>query len=309
MTILLANCLGPVARWAAPIRQALPDEEFFTDPENCKLDDVEVVLFSHGAPGIFPRLPNIKLIVALQAGVDALLKDPDLPADVPVVRSSPPQGDQMIMEYVLLHVLRHHREMPYFLENQRRLVWEKPEILQASDRRIGFMGLGLMAFKCATILRDIGFHVASWTRSEKDLEGVESFYGDHGLEPFMARTDILINVLPLTPDTEDILCGWTFKMMPKRACIINIGRGQHVVDHDLIAALDSGHLAGATLDVFRQEPLSTDHPFWAHPNITLMPHTARKTRPIDIAPQIVENVRRLRAGEPLLQLVNREAGY
>ena len=114
MTILLANCLGPVAKWANPIRQALPDEEFFTDPENCNLDDVDVVLFSHGSPGIFLRLPNIKLIVALQAGVDALLKDPDLPADVPVVRSSPPQGDQMIMEYVLLHVLRHHRRMPFF---------------------------------------------------------------------------------------------------------------------------------------------------------------------------------------------------
>jgi glyoxylate/hydroxypyruvate reductase len=309
MTILLANCLGPVARWADPLREALPREELFTDPENCNLDDVDVVLFSHGAPGIFPRLPNIKLIVALQAGVDALLKDPDLPTDVPVVRSSPPQGDQMIMEYVLLHVLRHHREMPFFLENQRRLVWEKPEIFQASDRRIGFMGLGLMAFKCAAILRDIGFHVASWTRTEKDFDGVESFYGDDGLEPFMARTDILINVLPLTPDTEDILCSRTFKMMPEGACIINIGRGQHVVDCDLISALDSGHLAGATLDVFRQEPLSTDHPFWKHPNITLMPHTARKTRPIDIAPQIVENVRRLRVGEPLLQLVNKEAGY
>ena len=309
MTILLANCLGPAARWAAPLGDALPNEELFTDPENCNLDDVDVVLFSHGAPGIFPRLPNIKLIIALQAGVDALLKDPDLPTNVPVVRSSPPQGDQMIMEYVLLHVLRHHREMPFFLENQRRLVWEKREIYKASDRRIGFMGLGLMAFKCAAILRDIGFHVASWTRTEKKFDGVESFYGDDGLEPFMARTDILINVLPLTPDTEDILCDRTFGMMPKGACIINIGRGQHVVDNDLIAALDSGHLAGATLDVFRQEPLSTDHPFWTHPDITLMPHTARKTRPIDIVPQIVENVRRLRAGEPLLQLVNIEAGY
>jgi len=152
MTILLANCLGPTARWADPIRDALPNEELFTDPDNCNLEDVDVVLFSHGEAGMFARLPNIKLIIALQAGVDALLKDPDLPADVPIVRSSPPQGDQMIKEYVLLHVLRHHREMPFFLENQRNLVWEKPEIYKASDRRVGFMGLGLMAFQCAAIL-------------------------------------------------------------------------------------------------------------------------------------------------------------
>ena len=134
MTILLANFLGPVERWADPIRAALPDEKLFIDPSDADLASVDIVLMSHGVPGIFSLLPNLKLIIALQAGVDGLLKSPDLPINVPIVRSSPPQGDPMIMEYVLLHVLRHHREMPFFLENQRQLVWKKPEIYQASDR-------------------------------------------------------------------------------------------------------------------------------------------------------------------------------
>lgn len=309
MTILLANFMGPVERWAAPIQVALPDEKLFTDLKNVDLASVEIVLLSHGVPGIFSRLPNLKLIIALQAGVDGLLKTSDLPFDVPIVRSSPPQGDPMIMEYVLLHVLRHHREMPYFLENQRQLVWEKPEVYQACDRCVGFMGLGLMAYKCAEILRDIGFQVACWTRTNKTGEGIQSFVGDDGLEPFLKRTDILINVLPLTPSTEDILCSRSLSMLPSGASVINIGRGQHIVDQDLIDLLDSGHLAGATLDVFRQEPLATDHPFWRHPKITLMPHTARKTRPIDIVPQIKENVLRLRANQPLLQVIDPHAGY
>ena len=143
----------------------------------------------------------------------------------------------------------------------------------------------------------------------KTNEGIKSFVDDDGLEPFLRQTDILINVLPLTPATEDILSARSLSMLPPGASVINIGRGQHIVDQDLIDLLDSGHLAGATLDVFRQEPLATDHPFWKHPKITLMPHTARKTRPIDIVPQIKENVLRLRANRPLLQVIDIHAGY
>ncbi len=309
MTILLANFMGPVERWADPIQAALPDEQVLTDLSNADLASVDIVLMSHGVTGIFSRLPNLKLIIALQAGVDSLLKTSDLPVNVPIVRSSPPQGDPMIMEYVLLHVLRHHREMPYFLENQRQLVWKKPEVYQASDRCVGFMGLGLMAYKCAEILQEIGFQVACWTRTKKNRGGIKSFIGDNGLEPFLRRTDILINILPLTPSTEDILCKRSLSMLPPGASVINIGRGQHIVDQDLIDLLDSGRLAGATLDVFRQEPLATDHPFWIHPKITLMPHTARKTRHIDIVPQIMENVLRLRANQPLVQVIDAHAGY
>lgn len=310
MSILLASTVGPPARWIEPIRAALPADEIFrTDPDAPDLSDVEVALFARKAPGIYARLPNLRLIIALQAGIDSLLDDPDLPVDIPVTRAGRPQGDQMIAEYVLLHVLRHHRNMPYFLTNQRAGIWDKPEVLEASERRVGFMGLGIIAMPCATMVRDVGFQVAAWTRTPKNVPGIENFRGDDALQPFLARSDIVINVLPLTKATENILCARTLAMLPKGAAVINIGRGQHVADDDLIAALDSGHLAGATLDVYRKEPLPTDHPFWSHPGITLMPHTARKSRPDHVAPQVAENIRRLRAGEPLLQLVDRDAGY
>lgn len=309
MSILLASTIGPAERWIEPLRTALPGEEIRTDPTTSDLSDVEVALFGHKAPGLYARLPNLKLIIGLQAGVDSLLNDPELPPDIPLTRAGLPEGDRMIAEYVLLHVLRHHRNMPLFLANQRAGIWEKPDVQLASERRVGLMGLGIIAMPCATLLRDVGFQVAAWTRTPKSVPGIENFHGDDALARFLERSDIMINVLPLTAATENILSAQTFAMLPKGAAVINIGRGQHVVDEDLIAALDSGHLAAATLDVYRTEPLPTDHSFWTHPDITMMPHTARKSRPDHVAPQIAENVRRLRAGEPLLQIVNREAGY
>ncbi len=309
MTILLASCVGPAERWLEPLRSALPKEEIYNISDSFDMETVEIALFGHKALGIFQRLSNLKLIVALQAGVDDLLKDPELPENIPIVRSSPPGGDPMIAEYVLLHVLRHHRQMPFFLENQRQLKWEKPDVLQAKERRVGFMGMGLIAGICANLLASIGFQVASWTRTQNHHPNIENFFGNSQLDTFLARTEILINVLPLTKYTEEILCKRTLSMLPRGASIINIGRGQHIVDQDLTDVLHSGHLENATLDVFREEPLPTSHPFWKNPKITLMPHTARKTRPTNIIPQITENIRRFRDNEPLLQLVNIREGY
>jgi glyoxylate/hydroxypyruvate reductase A len=309
MTVLLASTVGPQARWEEALRPLLDGEALRTDPDADDLDDVDVALLAHRRPGLFPRLRNLKLIVALQAGVDSLLADPELPPDIPVVRAGRPDGDRMIAEYALLHVLRHHRNMPAFVAKQREGVWDKTDVLLASERRVGFLGLGVIARPCAELVRDIGFRTAAWTRTPKSVPEIETFHGPDGLRPFLARSEIVVNLLPLTAATENILNARTFAMLPQGASVINIGRGQHVVDADLIAALDSGHLAAATLDVFRTEPLPADHPFWTHPGITLMPHTARKSRPDHVVPQVADNIRRLRAGEPLTQLVNREAGY
>jgi glyoxylate/hydroxypyruvate reductase A len=309
MSVLLASTVGPAARWMAPLQAALPDEILRTDADAEDLSDVEIVLLAKKAPGLYARLPNLRLIIALQAGIDSLLEDPELPRDVPLTRAGRPQGDQMIAEYVLLHVLRHHRNMPLFLANQRAGIWDKPEVLEASERRVGFLGLGIIAMPCATLVRDVGFQVAAWTRTAKEVPGIDNFVGEDQLQAFLARCDIVINVLPLTQATENLIDARTLAMLPKGAALINIGRGQHVVDADLIAALDTDHLAAATLDVYRTEPLPTEHPFWTHPKITMMPHTARKSRPDHVAPQVAENIRRLRASEPLLQLVNREVGY
>lgn len=309
MSVLLASTVGPADRWIGALREALSGEELRTDPDAEDLGGVEVALFARRVPGLYGRLPNLKLIIGLQAGIDNLLADPELPPGIPIARAGRPEGDRMIAEYVLLHALRHHRNMPVFLANQRAGIWEKPDVLEASERRVGFLGLGIIAMPCATLVRDVGFQVAAWTRNPKQVAGIENFHGPDALEPFLAQCDIVVNVLPVTAETEGILSARTFAMLPKGASVINIGRGQHIVDDDLIAALDSGHLSHATLDVYRTEPLPTSHPFWTHPNITMMPHTARKSRPDHVAPQVAENVRRLRAGEPLLQLVDRDAGY
>jgi glyoxylate/hydroxypyruvate reductase A len=309
MAVLLASVVGPAGPWEKAIRAAMPEEDLRTDPEAGPLDDIDVALFARRRPGLFPRLTNLKLIVALQAGVDSLLEDPELPSGIPIVRAGQPGGDRLIAEYVLMQVLMHHRNMATFIDDQRTHIWNKLDVPLASEGRVGFMGAGLIGGACVEIVRDIGFQVATWTRRPKELAGIESFHGAAGLEPFLARSDILVNVLPLTADTENILNGHLFTALPTGARIINIGRGQHVVDDDLIAALDSGHLAGATLDVFRKEPLPPEHPFWAHEKIIITPHTARKSRPGNVAPQVADAIRRLRAGQPLPQIVDRAAGY
>jgi glyoxylate/hydroxypyruvate reductase A len=309
MAVLLASVVGSTEPWEKALRDAMPEEDLRTDVEVCSLDDIDVALFAHGRPGVFPRLSNLKLVIALQAGVDSLLKDPELPPDVPIVRACQPGGDRLIAEFVLLQVLMHHRNMATFIDDQRNHIWNKLEVPLASEGRVGFMGVGMIGRACAETVRDLGFKVAAWTRNPKELAGIESFHGTAGLEPFLARTDILVNVLPLTAETENILNAQLFTALPKGARVINIGRGQHVVDEDLLSALDSGHLGGATLDVFRKEPLLPDHPFWDHRKIIITPHTARKSRPRNVAPQVADSIRRLRTGQPLTQVVDRTAGY
>ncbi len=309
MAVLLASTVGPHAPWEKALREAMPEEDLRTDPDAGSLDDIDVALLAHKRPGLFPRLKNLKLIVGLQAGVDSLLDDPALPAGIPIVRACQPGGDRLIAEYMLMQVLMHHRHIGTYIDDQRSAAWNKRDVFLASEGRVGFMGVGMIGRACAEIVRDVGFSVASWTRTPNDIPGVENFNGPDGLAPFLARTDILVNVLPLTPETENILNADLFAGLPEGARIINIGRGQHVKDDDLMAALDSGHLAAATLDVFRHEPLPADHPFWKHPKIVITPHTARKSRPANAAPQVAEAIRCLRAGKPLPQLVNRDAGY
>lgn len=309
MTVLLVSAVGPTERWIELLNKAMPGEVVRADPDAPDLDDVDVALVAHARAGVYRRLPGLRLIIALQAGVDSLLADPDLPPGIPIARAGRADGDRMITEYALLHVLRHHRYMPEYVAQQGRAEWVKRDVRVAAERRVGFMGLGLIGLAAARLVRDIGFQVAAWTRVPHTEPGIESFHGPDRLAAFLGRSEIVVNLLPLTADTDNILCADTLAMLPEGAALINLGRGQHVVDDDLIAALDSGRLSAATLDVFRTEPLPADDRFWRHPKITLMPHTARASRPANAVPQVAENVRRLRAGEALLNPVDRDAGY
>jgi glyoxylate/hydroxypyruvate reductase A len=212
-------------------------------------------------------------------------------------------------EYVVLHALRYLRQLPGYEANQNKGLWQRLPDRAASDTGVGVLGLGNLGLATARKLRLFDFPVAGWTRSPRDAGDIEVFAGKDQLSAFLARSQIVVCLLPLTDETRNILDARAFATMPKCAYLINAGRGEHVVEEDLLAALGSGQLAGATLDVFRTEPLPTDHPFWRHPKITITPHNSAATRDAHGADIILENIRRTRAGQPLIHLVDKAAGY
>jgi glyoxylate/hydroxypyruvate reductase A len=305
---LLLTPLGPPPEWLRHFKAELPDLEVRLWPEFGNRDEIEIAAVGSLPHGELARLPKLRMIASLFAGQDLLLGDPQLP-DVPIVRTDTPDGSWSMTETVLLHVLRHHRFLPQYQEAQQRREWKPLPRLRPSETKVGIMGLGPLGLAAAKTLRDYGFDVAGWVRRRREEAGIAVFHGNDQLGAFLARSMIVVNLLPPTPALRDVLNRETFALLPKGASIINLGRGMHILDEDLIAALDSGHLGAATLDVFRQEPLPPDNPLWAHPRITVMPHVARRLEVDEIVPRIAENVRRLREGRPLVNLVDRARGY
>jgi len=308
MALLLTLLFGSGEEWLRQFATAMPDLDLRIWPEIGNTAEIDVAAVAVPPAGMLRKLPNLRLIISLTAGTDALLRDPDLPA-VPIVRAGDPAGDAMMNEAALLHVLRHHRYMPDYLHAQARCEWIKMPVKAASERKVGVMGLGTIGLAAAETLASVGFEVAGWVRHPRPGRAIEIFCGPEQLPGFLARSEILVNLLPLTRETRGIIAGETLRLLPAGAAIINLGRGEHVVEADLIAALDSGHLAGATLDVYPIEPLPSDSPLWRHPKITVMPHVARRLIPADLAPRIGDIIRTFRTGAPLSQLVDRTRGY
>lgn len=309
MALLLNPMSGAPEAWRAALHDVLPGMEIRLWPEVGEPADIEFAFVSKMPLGELKRFPRLRLIGSMLAGVDHLVASKDLPTGIPLVRTGAPDGDPMMTEFAILHVLRHHRRVPEYLLAQQREEWTALPQPRTEERRVGLLGLGSLALPVAIALRDLGFQVAGWSRTAKQVEGVRSFHGRAQLTDFLARTDILLNLLPLTAETRGIVDAAALAAMPEGAAVINLGRGPHVVVADLIAALDSGQLSAATLDVFDVEPLPAGSPLWKHPRITVMPHVARRQRPVDVAPQIAENVRRVGAGQPLLQVIDLAAGY
>jgi glyoxylate/hydroxypyruvate reductase A len=308
-TMLFQSDIDRGRWWAEELGKRIPDLSLRVWPEIGEVDEIDYALVWKPELGLLASLPNLKAIFSLGAGVDHIFRDPDLPADVPITRVVDPNLTARMTEYVVLHVLRYHRRQPEYDAYQAKGEWHELDQPTAAERQVGIMGLGELGADSARILAEIGFHVAGWSRSPKDLPGIESFHGADGLARFLAGTEILVCLLPLTVETENILDAKLFAGLPSGACLINAARGGHLADDDLIPALDSGQLAGATLDVFREEPLPADHPFWRHPGITITPHVASISDPRSIADQVADNIRRFEAGEPLLNVVDPAAGY
>jgi glyoxylate/hydroxypyruvate reductase A len=308
LIIELDRRIGNAQAWRDTFRQQLPDLEIRIWPEAGDLKDIEYLAFMHPDFDKLPAFPNLKAMFSRSAGVESFIRHPKLPK-VPLGKVEPSGGDPMMTEYVVMHVLRLHRDMPGYQAAQARREWRRVPIPRPEQRRVGFLGFGMMAKAPALVLQSLGFPVSAWVRSPRQAAEVPTFHGRDQLEAFLGQTDIAVCLLPLTRETEGIFCARTFAMMPRGAMLVNVGRGKHVVDKDLIAALDSGQLSYAALDALWPEPLPSESPLWLHPKVTVMPHVARRPTVAQLATEMVANIKSIRAGGPLLQEVDIEMGY
>ncbi len=315
MAFLFILPTWPVDVWTAAMAKVAPDLDVRVWPDRMgNVADIEYCAAWLPPPGVVKSLPNLKVIMSLGAGVDAILKDPTLPGNIPIVRVNDPDLTGRMSEYIVLHVLYHHRQQRRIEDNQKHKIWNSFPTHAAKDLKVGIMGLGVMGTDSALKLRDIGFAVAGWSQSRKSVPGVESFAGSAEFDAFLARTDVLVSLLPATPDTDGIINRSTIRKLSRKGplgapVIINAGRGRQQVEADIIAALDAGELLAATLDVFATEPLPPDSPLWTHPRVTVTPHCAADSDPETICAYVVGNIRRHQRGESLDNLVDRARGY
>jgi glyoxylate/hydroxypyruvate reductase A len=311
--LLAVTGMDPLA-WRARFRALAPERDVRMWPDGAgDLADVAYACAWKAPPGLLARCPNLKVIFSLGAGVDHLLGDPTLPA-LPIVRIVDPDLTQRMTEYVVLHVLMHHRRQRLYDAQQRARQWRDHDQPAAREVTVGVMGLGVLGRSAAEALRHLGFRVAGYSRTPKTLPGIETYYGDEGLDPFLARTEILVCLLPHTPATEGLLNLSLFRRLKRDgalggAFLINAGRGAVQVDADILRALDEGTLAGATLDVFPTEPLPADSPLWSHPRVTITPHNAATSDPRALAANVLGQIARFERGEPLENVVDRARGY
>jgi glyoxylate/hydroxypyruvate reductase A len=309
MALLFYSSVDSAARWRARLAQLSSEIEVRIWPEIGDPAAIDYALVWRPPPGLLASLPNLKLILSLGAGIDHLLGDPRLPRGVPIVRLVDPYLIAAMSEYVVLQVMRLHRQDLDYRAQQQSGVWRELPQKNAGERPVGILGFGAIGQDAAQKLAGLGFPVSGWTRQPQQIAGFRTYAGISGLPRLLAGSEILVCLLPLTGETQGILSARTFDLLPEGAGLVNAGRGAHLVEEDLIPALDRGQLSAAALDVFRDEPLPPGHPFWRHPRILITPHIAGVTNPVTAAPIILDNIRRCEEGRALLHRVDPARGY
>lgn len=297
------------AWWKSHLQSLLPDLDCRLWDEDYNPANVHYAVVWKPPTGGLKRFANLRCIVSIGAGIDHVLADTELPTNVPIIRTTGDDLTQRMREYVCLHVLRFHRDLPAIESAQAEGRWHNTVNPTAGNRRVGIMGLGKLGADSAQLLSGIGFDVVGWSRTERTMDGITTFAGTDGLNAFLNGTEILVCLLPLTSATRGILNQSLFDELPRGACLINVARGEHLVEADLLSALESGQLGSATLDVFQQEPLPVTHAFWQHPNILVTPHVASMIDPESGGKEIARNLTRFINGEPVDDLVDLQQGY
>ena len=293
--------------WVEALKKETPGINVYAYPEEHDPQEIEYVISWKHPRGIFKHYPNLKVIASMGAGVDHITCDPEIPKNVVITRIIDEQLSVDMSDFVLALVMDHIRNIS-FHHNTRN--WEPTQYRRIEEEHIGIMGLGIMGSAVAQSLLKNRFNISGWAKTPKKLIGINTYSGEKQLDKFLNKSTILICLLPLTPETENILNKELFEKLPKGAYIINVARGQHLVEMDLLEMVDKGQLSGASLDVFRIEPLPQEHPFWSHPKIKITPHIASITSPNKVVvQQLIENYLRMKEGKKLKNTIERKLGY
>jgi glyoxylate/hydroxypyruvate reductase A len=308
MTLLYKASAERAQLWAGAFAQQAPQLPFRIWPDIGDPSEVEYLLVWQPPARIVETFPNLKLIFSAGAGVDQL-DFTTIPPDIPVVRMLDPGIAESMAEFVSFAVLALHRNVVDFIDQQRNRIWRELQVRAASGRPVGVLGLGQLGQASLEKLRAFGFPLLGWNRSPRELPGVTCFTGDEQLPSFLAQTDILVCLLPLTDATRGMLNARLFSMLPRGAALVNVGRGGHLVERDLLEALEAGQLSAAVIDVLQSEPPLPDHPFWTHPRILMTPHIASMSRPDTAATFVLKTIDKHRTGQPIDGLVVRNRGY
>lgn len=309
MSLLLLAPDRDMAPWQEALHEIDPDLEIEIWPNVKNKERVHFIVAWDHPSQVLGTYPNLMAISSLGAGVDHILRDESLPPKVPVCRVVSPSLVRQMKEYVLAGVLSYHRNFFQYMNQRVKGIWEPHPNKKHNDFSIGIMGLGELGQPTAELLAGLGYDVLGWSRSEKDFDSYDTYAGNSELQDFLSQTQLLVCMLPLTEATSGILDLDLFKQLNHPAYLINVARGEHLVEEDLIYALDKNWLAGALLDVFAEEPLPEEHPFWNRENIMITPHVSSLTPPEEVASQLVDNYKRVLSGMEPSNKVDREKGY